>query len=178
MVDAFLGVIDPALGQLGDVHQPFDAVFQLYESPKRHQVGHRTSRDLAHLVPLAHRLPRLRLGAFQAQTDAPVALVHPQHLHLYRLPDGNYFVRGLDHAPGQFGNGNKALHFSDVDERAKVSDGRYFTIYQGAFFQLVDKPLLGFGLELLPDGPLGQHQPTLLPVYFQDVKLRLLTDSG
>ena len=66
-MDNVTGVLHPAGGELGDMHQPFDPVLNLDESAEVHQPGDGAIHHVAHMVAFRNGVPGFRLGALEAQ---------------------------------------------------------------------------------------------------------------
>ena len=56
-----------SLGELGDVHQPFNALLDAYKSTKWHELGDSAWDNLTDLVGAGKVLPRVFLGCLERQ---------------------------------------------------------------------------------------------------------------
>jgi hypothetical protein len=109
-------------GQFGDVHQAFDAGFELH----KRAVGHEAD-DLA-LDLLRRRdisfdvVPRIGHLLLEAEADAFLFLVHVQHHHVDFLADLEHFRRMADAAPAHVGDVEQAVDAVQINERAEIGD--------------------------------------------------------
>ena len=121
--DHFARVIDALRpGHLGDVHQAFDAFFQLDERAVRHDVDDLGLVNAADRILALDVLPGRCLLLLQAQRDLFLFLVDRQNLHFDFLVDLEHFTWMIDPAPAHVGDVQEAIDAAQVDERAEVGD--------------------------------------------------------
>ena len=68
------------LGELGDVHEPLDAVEDLDERPERDDLGDRPLELVADVVGVDDPLPRVLLGLLETERDPLAVAVDVEHL--------------------------------------------------------------------------------------------------
>src|SRR6478609_7304219 len=78
--DNLLGQLNVAHGELGDVDQAFDAVFNANERAERNQLGDLTRNNLAEGVGAGEGLPRIFLRSLERQGDALAVQVDLENL--------------------------------------------------------------------------------------------------
>ena len=127
--DDLFGVLDLVVGQLRNVQQAFQAVFQADENAEIGQLGDGAGDDLAGLV-LARDVgrPRIFLELLEPQGDAAAALIDRQHLALDGLALFDHFAGMADLAgPRHVADVQQAVDpFFDLDEGTvigQVADG-------------------------------------------------------
>ncbi len=69
-----------AVGQLGDMHEAFDAVFDGDEDTELNDLGDLALDDLARNVGAGEALPRIFLGGLEGQGDALTIEINVKHL--------------------------------------------------------------------------------------------------
>src|SRR2546425_932431 len=156
---------------LGDVHQAFDARFQLDEGAVVGDRDHFPLHPRAHRVLGGHVLPRVGQQLLQAQADALALPVDVEHLHLELLTDVHH-LRGVRHATvAHVGDVQQAVHAAQVDERAEVGD-----VLDRALADLADGQLLhqhvALGLALGLEQHPARHDDIAAPlVELDDLEL-------
>jgi hypothetical protein len=163
---------------LGDVHQAFDAGFDLDE---RAVVGE--VRDLAEhagvlRVTAAEAHPRIFAQLLETQRDAVLFLVELEDLRLDFVTDRQDFGRVLDATPRDVGDVQQAVDAAEVDERAVVGDVLDDALDDRAFLQRLEQLLALFTLVRLDDGTTRHHDVVALAVELDDLELELLAFVG
>ena len=79
-LDDGLRVLHVAVGQLGDMHEAFDAVFDGDEDTELNDLGDLALDDLARNVGAGEALPRIFLGGLEGQGDAFTIEINVKHL--------------------------------------------------------------------------------------------------
>ena len=74
-------------GNIRNMHQPVNAVFDLDECPEVGQVTHAPFDARADRVTLRQRLPRIGFDLLDAETDSPIVRIHFEHLRFDLLAD-------------------------------------------------------------------------------------------
>ena len=110
------------LGELGDVHEPLDALQDLDERAERDDLGDRALELVTDVVGVDHALPRVLLGLLEAQGDALAVAVDVEHLDLHGVADREDLARVVDVRPRELGDVDQAVDPVEVDERAEVHD--------------------------------------------------------
>ena len=139
-----------ALGpaHFADVHQTFDAVFELHERAVAHHVDHGALHRRADRVLVRHLVPRAGALLLQAQGDLLLLVVDVENHHLDLVVDLHHFRRVIDAAPAHIGDVEQAVDAAQVDERAEVGDVLHDALAELADFQLLEQ----FALLLCPLG--------------------------
>src|ERR1700722_4464165 len=111
-------------GQVGDMNQAVDSIFNFEEGAKVGQLAHPSLDHRTDRISLAHRGPGVRLELFDAQRDAAVADLHFQYHRFHLIAGLDHFARMLPPgAPGHFRDVNQTLHARlDLDKRAVICD--------------------------------------------------------
>src|SRR5688572_11630376 len=139
--DDLLGGLDVMCRHLGDVHQAFDAVADLYERPERHQLCHSAIDKFADAVVGREFLPRILLGGLQREADALAVEVDLEHLDRDLVADLHDLVRMIDVLPRQLGHVDESIHATEIDESTEVDDRRYDALANFAGTEVVEKLL-------------------------------------
>src|SRR5262249_1182543 len=119
LLEHLLGILG-AVGQLGEVDQPLDAVLDAGEGAKGRDLGNRPLHELPDLVALLDRGPRIDLGPLDRQGDLLLLLVDREHLHLDLLADLEDLAGVVDAAPGQLANVYQPVGTAEIDEGAEI----------------------------------------------------------
>ena len=109
-------------GHFGDVHEAFDAGFQLDERAVINKVGH--------LAVVAGRfgeaggdvLPRIGHELLEAEGNLLVVLVEGEHLEFEILTKRNHFARMADTLPRHIGDVKETVEAAEVHEHAVFGD--------------------------------------------------------
>src|SRR6202012_3637246 len=120
--DHLVGHLDVALGQLGDVHQALDALFDADERTERHQLGDLARNDLADSVSAGEVPPRVFLSRLERQRNPLAVHVNVEHLDGDLVADLDNLGRVVDVLPRQLGDVHQTVHTAEVDKRAKGYD--------------------------------------------------------
>src|SRR6478735_4658445 len=174
--DNLLGQLNVAHGELGDVDQAFDAVFNANERAERNQLGDLTRNNLAEGVGAGEGLPRVFLRSLERQGNALAVQVHLEDLDGDFLANLDNLGRVVDVLPGQLGNVNQAVYAAQVHEGTEVDDGGNDAGTDLALFQLVEERGADLGLGLLEPCTAGQHNVVAVLVQLDDLGFDLLTD--
>src|SRR3954468_9959025 len=134
-------VLDVLLSELGDVHEPLDALEDLHERAERDDLGDGALELVAHVVGVHHALPRVLLGLLEAQGDALAVAVDVEHLDLDGLADRQHLGRVIDVRPGKLGDVDQAVDAVEVHERAEVDDVRDLALDDQARLQALQDRL-------------------------------------
>ncbi len=161
-------MLDAAVGELGNVDQPFDlvAIFhrQAGEGAELRQLGDLPLHELA-LAQLARQLlPRVRLELAHRQADAPALGVDRQHFDLHFLADLEHLARMAQALPRDLRQVHQTIGAADVDEGAEVSQGNDAAGAHLARLELDDQQLLERLARLARRRPLREDQPVAAPV--------------
>ena len=165
-----------AVGQLGDVHEAFDAVFDGHEHTELHDLGDLALDNLAGNVGASEALPRIFLGGLEGQRDTLAVHVDVEHLDGDLLADLDDLGRVVDVLPRQLGHVDQAVNTAQIDERAEVDDGGHDAFANLALLELGQEGLADLGLGLLEILAAGQHHIVAVLVELQDLGLDLLAD--
>src|SRR5690606_1308015 len=115
-LDDLLGDFDVTLGELGNVHQALDALFDTHKRTERNELGDLARNDLADLVSTGEVLPRIFLGRLERQRHALTLQIDFEHLDGDFVADLNNLVRVIDVLPRQLGNVNQTVNAAKIDE--------------------------------------------------------------
>ena len=177
-LDDLLGHLHVALGQLGDVDQTLDALFDAYERTERNQLGDLAGNDLADLVGPGELLPGVFLGCLERQGDALTLHVDVEDLDGDLLADLDDLARVVDVLPGKLGDVHQPVDPAQVHERTEVDDRGDDTLADLTLLQGVEESLADLGLGLLEPGTAGQDHVVAVLVQFDDLGLELATHVG
>ena len=172
--DDLAGVLDVALGQLGDVHEALDALQDLNEGTKRDDLGRPAVHDVALLVALEDALPRIGLRLLEAQRDPLTIAVDVEHLDLDLLTDLEQLGGMVDVAPGELGDVDQAVDAVEVDEGAEVDDVRDDAGHGLARGEVVEDALAHLAALLLEHRTAGQDDVVAGAVELDDLAAQLL----
>src|SRR5690606_39048162 len=175
-LDDLLGHLHVALGQLGDVDQALDAVFDADERAERDELGDLARHDLADRVGAGELAPRVFLGGLQRQGDARALQVDLEDLDLDRLADLDDLARVVDVLPGQLRDVNQAVDPAEVDEGAEVDDRGDRALADLALGELVQELGADLGLGLLEPGAARQDHVVAVLVELDDLGFELPAD--
>src|SRR3954453_8463480 len=142
--DDLARVLDVMLGELGDMHEPFDAGEDLDEGAERDDLRNLAVDLVSLVVGIDDLLPWIRLGLLQPERDPLALTVDVEDLHLHVLADLEHLGRMVDVAPRKLGDVNQAVHAVEVDESAEVDDVRDLAVDDVAGVEPVENllPLL------------------------------------
>ncbi|CAB5019044.1 unannotated protein [freshwater metagenome] len=173
-----LGDLDVALGQLGDVHQALDPLFDAHEGAERDELGDLAGHDLTHLVRAGEVLPGVFLRRLERQRDALAVHVDVEHLDGDLVADVDDLRGVVDVLPGQLADVHEAVDAAEVDERAEVDDARHDTAADLALGEVVEEGLADLALRLLEPGATRQDHVVAVLVELDDLGLDRLADVG
>ena len=165
-----------AVGQLGDMHEAFDAVFDGDEDTELNDLGDLALDDLARNVGAGEALPRIFLGGLEGQGDALTIEINVKHLDGDLVSDLDDLGRVIDVLPRQLGNVDQAVNTAQIDERAEVDDGGHDAFTDLALLKLGQEGLAHFGLGLLEVLATGEDHVVAVLVELEDLGLDLLAD--
>ena len=120
-LDDGLRVLHVAVGQLGDVHEAFDAVFDGDEDTELDDLGDLALDDLARNVGASEALPRIFLGSLEGQGDALTIEVNVEHLDGNLVADLDNLGRVVDVLPRQLGNVDQAVNAARSTNAPKLT---------------------------------------------------------
>ena len=175
-LDNLLGDLHVALGQLGDVDQALDAVFDADERTERNQLGDLTRDNLADLVGAGEGLPRVFLRRLERQGDTLAVHVDVEDLDGDFLANLDDLGGVVDVLPGQLGDVHQAVDAAQVHEGTEVDDGGDDAGADLALLQRGEEGLADLALGLLEPGTAGQDHVVAVLVQLDDLGLDLLAD--
>ena len=111
-------------GQIGDVNQTVDALFDFDEGAEVRQLAHPPLHHRADAIAVLDGGPRIGLELLDAERNPPVLRFHFQHHGLDVVANFHYF-RGMLHAarPRHLGDVDEALDAGlELDEGAIIGD--------------------------------------------------------
>ena len=123
-LDHFARRGDVPVGQLRDVDQTFDPVFQLGEGTEVDHTRNRTRNDVVDGVAFIDGVPRIGQGLFEAEGDALPLRVDLEHHDLNLVALGEDVPGMIDAAPGHFGDMQQAFDRRRYRRRAEVDARR------------------------------------------------------
>jgi len=164
------------VGELGDVHEPLDALVDLDEGAEGHDLGDPALDDVADAVLGHDLLPGVFLRLLEAEADALPLAVDVEDLDLDLLVDLEHLGRVVDVRPRQLGDVDEAVDAVEVDERAEVDDVRDGTGDDVAHVELVDDLLAHLFALLFEHGAPRQHHVVAVAVHLDDAAVELLPD--
>src|SRR3954469_7967054 len=139
-VHELAGMVDPLRPRhLADVHQPFDAVFELYERTVAHHVDHGALHHGADRVLRDDLVPWARALLLQAQGDLFLLVVDVQDHDFDLVVDLHHLGGVIDAAPAHVGDVQEAIDAAQVDERAEVGDVLHHALAELADFKLLEQ---------------------------------------
>ena len=172
-LDDLARVLHVVVGQLGDVHEPLDAVHDLDERAEGDDLGDLALQLVADPVGVDHPLPRVLLGLLEAQGDALAVAVDVEHLDRHHVADREDLGRVVHVAPGQLGDVDQAVDAVEVHERAEVDDVRDRALHDHARLEAVEDLLADLLALLLEDRAAAQHHVVARAVQLDDLALDL-----
>ena len=175
-LDDGLRVLHVAVGQLGDVHEAFDAVFDGDEDTELNDLGDLALDDLARNVGASEALPRIFLGGLEGQGDALTVEIDVEHLDGDLIADLDDLGRVVDVLPGQLGNVNQAVNAAQIDECAEVDDGGHDAFTNLTLLELRQEGLTHFGLGLFEVLTTGKDHIVAVLVELENLGLDLLAN--
>src|SRR5215211_3298015 len=169
-------VLHVLLRELGDVHEPLDALEDLDEGAEGHDLGDLALQLVADRVGVDHALPRVLLGLLEAQGDALAVAVDVEHLDLHGVADVEDLARVVDVRPRQLGDVDQAVDAVEVDERAELHDVRDLALDDEAGLQpLQDRLALLLAL-LLEHRAAAEHHVVARAVELDHLRLDRLAE--
>ena len=93
-LDDLARVLDVVVRQLGDVHEPLDAVHDLDERAEGDDLRDLALELVADVVGVDDPLPRVLLGLLEAQGDALAVAVDVEHLDRHDVADREDLATG------------------------------------------------------------------------------------
>ena len=160
-----------AVGQLGDVHEAFDAVFDGDEDTELDDLGDLALDDLARNVGASEALPRIFLGSLEGQGDALTIEVNVEHLDGNLVADLDNLGRVVDVLPRQLGNVDQAVNAAQINECTEVDDGGHDAFANLALLELGQEGFAHFGLGLFEVLTTGEHHIVAVLVELEDLGL-------
>ena len=138
------GMVDPAPGDVGDVHEPVDAAQVHKRAVVRDVLDH-----AAHDLPFDERgecrlffqVLLLLQNRPAGEDDVAAAGVHLDDLQVQGLADELAEVR--DRLDVDLGPGKERRHPADIDRQASLDDGQHFSLYR--------RPGLIRAVQVVPD---------------------------
>src|SRR5919198_5426478 len=170
-VDDLPGVLDVVRRELGDVHEPLDAVHDLHERPEGDDLGHLALELVADVVGVDHALPGVLLGLLEPQGDALALAVDVEHLDVDGVADFEDLARVVDVRPRQLGDVDEAVDAVEVHEGAEVDDVRDRALDDQPGLQAVEDLLALLLALLLEHGATRQHDVVARAVELDDLAL-------
>ena len=170
-LDDGLRVLHVAVGQLGDVHEAFDAVFDGDEDTELNDLGDLALDNLTRNVGASEALPRIFLGGLEGQGDAFTIEINVEHLDGDLVADLDNLRRVVDVLPRQLGNVDQAVNTAQINECAEIDDGGHDAFANLALLELGQEGLANFGLGLFEVLATGEHHIVAVLVELEDLGL-------
>src|SRR5438128_7220095 len=112
-------MFDAPWGDIRDMDEPINSLFNLYESAEVCEVANAAADDGADRVSLGQSAPWIGLGLFETKGDAPAVQIEVENDGFNILSQLKHLRRMLHSlAPGHFGNVNQSL-----DARLQFNEG-------------------------------------------------------
>ena len=166
------------LGHLGDVDQALDAVTEVDEGAKRHELRDGALDDGVDRVLLDERAPGILGGLLETEGDALAVEVDIEHLDLDLLADLDDLGGVVDVVPGELGDVDQAVDAAEVDEGAEVDDRGDRALEAHARLELREN-LGALGLAgLLEHDAAGQDNVVAVAVHLDDAGLDAGAEVG
>src|SRR5262245_27400176 len=159
---------------LGDVHEAFDALFDLDEAAVVGDVRHLAEEARAGRVATRDVLPRVVAELLDAQRHALTLAVELEDAHVDLVTDGDDFRRMLDALPCHVRDVQQAVDAAQVDERTVVGEVLDRAAHDGAFLQLLEQLGALGAVFLLDHGAARDHDVVALLVQLDDLELERL----
>jgi len=171
-LDQFTRVVD-AFGprHFTDMHQAFDARFELHKRTVAHHVHHRAGYLRADRIVVCNVVPRVRLFLLQAKGDLLFLAIDMQDHDLDFLIDRDHFRGMTDTFPAHICNVEQAINATEVDEGAEVSDVLDHTLAQLVDFQFTQQLFAVFLALLLDERSAADHDVAASFIDFQYLAL-------
>src|SRR5271165_1739647 len=138
-------------GQIGNVHQTVDALFDFNEGAEIGELAHASFHYRADVVTRGHSGPGIGFELLDTERDAPVARLDVEHHGLHLIAYLDHFARVL-HAPrpGHLGNMDQAFHARfQLDEGSIIGDADHAPDNTRARGVALGDGLPRIGIELL-----------------------------
>ena len=174
--DDLARVLDVLLGELGDVHEPFDTLEDLHERAERDDLRDGALELVTHVVGVDDPLPRILLGLLETEGDALAVAVDVQDLDLDRLADRQDLARVVDVRPRELGDVDQAVDAVEVHERAEVDDVRDLALDDEARLQALQDRLTLLLALLLEDRAARQDDVIARAIKLYNFGLDRLTE--
>ena len=172
-LDDLTRVLHVVMRELGDVHEPLDAVHDLHERAEGDHLGDLALQLVADPVGVDDSLPRVLLGLLEAQGDALAVAVDVEHLDRDHVADREDLARVVHVAPGQLGDVDQAVDAVQVHEGAEVDDVRDRALDDHARLEPVEDLLPDLLALLLEDRAAAQDDVVARAVQLDDLALDL-----
>src|SRR5262249_7708665 len=168
--------IDVLIGPVhfGDVHEAFDARFDLDERAVVGEVGDLAEHARALRITPTQSDPRILAELLHAQGNAVLLLVELEDLGGDLLADLHHLARMTHATPRQVGDVQQAVDAAQVDERAVVGDVLDDALDDGALFQSLQQLGALFAHAGFDHGTARQHHVVALAIELDDLELERL----
>ena len=122
-LNTFARMVDAAgPGHLGDVDEPFDALFDSNEGSVGHQIDHGSLHAATDRVLLLDLLPGGGFKLLESEGDLLLLAIDVEDLDFHLLSDADDLGRMIDPAPAHVGDVKKTVDSTEVDEGAEFRD--------------------------------------------------------
>ena len=122
---------------LGNVHQAFDAAFQLHEGAVIHQADHLALHTRSDRILFRHGVPWVGSELFHAQGDTFLLGVEFEHDDLDFFADLDDFGGMIDPSPGHVADMENTVDAAEIDEGAVTRDVFNCAFENDALFQIL-----------------------------------------
>src|SRR5579864_5378256 len=159
----------------GDMHQPFDAGFELHEGAIVGHVRHLAGEFGADRVFDADAFPRIGLQLLHAEADALRLVIDLDDLHIDRLAHRKNLGRMADAPPSDVGDVKEPIDAAEIHERAIVGNVLDHTFDHLFFLETGNQRGAFFGAALFEHGAARNNDVAAPAIHFQYLKrLRLI----
>ena len=155
-----------------------DAITEVHEGTKGHELGDATLDDRPGRIPLDERLPRVFGGLLETERDALAIEVDIQDLHLDLLTDLDDLGGMVDVIPGELGDMDQAVDATEVHEGPKVHDRGDGALKTHARLELGEDLGALRLASLLEDGASGEDDVVAVAIHLDDAGLDTGTEIG
>src|ERR1019366_7214421 len=174
-IGGFAHLLGP--GHLGEMHQTFDALFQLDEGAEIGDAGHRALDALAYLVLLGDQVPGARLELLETERNAFLGGIHLEDPRLHLVAHLEDVGRLIDAAPGDVGHVQQGVHSADIDEGAVIGQAAHRAVHGLAFLDFGVALVLVGALVLLENGTAVHHHVFIGDIELDDAAADFLPDQ-
>src|SRR5581483_1184454 len=155
---------------LGNMHQPFDAAFELDESAVVHQADHLALHARADRILFRHRVPGIGGELLHAEGDALLLGIELEHDHLDFLADFDDFRRMVDPPPGHVADVENAVDAAEIDEGAVAGDVLDRAFENNALFEDLENVFFQRLTLFFQQHPARNHHVAAGAIEFEDRK--------